>query len=102
MTHVGVDHNVLEPLGFGKPVTVGIGWNTTYPSYPVYRLLMDAHTLTEATTADQLASTWLDLIDNADHYRSNVQAIGQTLANARGAVARHLALLTPLLPQQTN
>lgn len=98
VAHVGVDHNVLEPLGFGKPVTVGAGWNTTYPSYPVYHLLMDAHTLLEATTADQLASTWLDLIDNAEHYRSNVQAIGQTLAQARGAVARHLNLLAPLIP----
>jgi len=98
VAHVGVDHNVLEPLGFGKPVTVGAGWNTTYPSYPVYRLLMDAHTLLEATTADPLASIWLDLIDNAEHYRSNVHAIGQTLAQARGAVARHLNLLAPLMP----
>jgi len=99
VAHVGVDHNVLEPLGFGKPVTVGAGWNTTYPSYPVYRLLSDAHTLLEATTADQLACTWLDLIDNADHYRSNVQATGNTLAKARGAVARHLNLLAPFMPK---
>jgi 3-deoxy-D-manno-octulosonic-acid transferase len=98
VAHVGVDHNVLEPLGFGKPVTVGAGWNTTYPSYPVYRLLMDAHTLLEATSADQLASTWLDLINNAEHYSSNVHAIGQALAQARGAVARHLNLLAPLMP----
>lgn len=98
VAHVGVDHNVLEPLGFGKPVTVGAGWNTTYPSYPVYRLLTDTHTLLEATTADQLASTWLDLIDNAEHYHSNVQAIGNTLAQARGAVARHLNLLAPWIP----
>ncbi len=99
VAHVGVDHNVLEPLGFGKPVTVGGGWNTTYPSYPVYRLLMDAHTLLEATTADQLASTWLDFIDNAEHYRSNVQATANTLAQARGAVVRHLNLLAPLMPK---
>lgn len=98
VAHVGVDHNVLEPLGFGKPVTVGAGWNTTYPSYPVYRLLTDAHTLLEATTADQLASTWLDLIDNAEHYRSNVQATANTLAKARGAVTRHMKLLAPLIP----
>ena len=98
VAHVGVDHNVLEPLGFGKPVTVGTDWNTTYPSYPVYRLLMDAHTLLEATTADQLASTWLDLIDNAEHYRTNVQATANTLAKARGAVNRHMNLLAPLLP----
>jgi 3-deoxy-D-manno-octulosonic-acid transferase len=102
VAHVGVDHNVLEPLGFGKPVTVGTGWNTTYPSYPVYRLLMDERTLLEVTSAEQLTDTWRDLIDNAEHYRSNVHAITQTLTQARGAVSRHLALLAPLLPQQTN
>ncbi len=60
---------------------------------------MDAHTLLEATTADQLASTWLDFIDNAEHYRSNVQATANTLAQARGAVVRHLNLLAPLMPK---
>jgi 3-deoxy-D-manno-octulosonic-acid transferase len=100
VAHVGVDHNVLEPLGFGKPVTVGCGWNTTYPSYPVYRLLMDAHTLTEVTTAGQLARSWLDLIDNANHYRDSVHSINDTLTQARGAVARHLNLLSPWMPKQ--
>ena len=102
VAHVGVDHNVLEPLGFGKPVTVGTGWNTTYPSYPVYRLLMDERALLEATAAPQLASTWLDLINNPDHYRSSVHAINRTLAQARGAVARHLAQLAPLMPRQNG
>lgn len=100
VAHVGVDHNVLEPLGFGKPVTVGSGWNTTYPSYPVYRLLMDANALLEVTGVEQLANTWLDLIDNAAHYAQRVQSIGDTLAQARGAVARHLSLLSPLLVVQ--
>lgn len=101
VAHVGVDHNVLEPLGFGKPVTVGGGWNSTYPSYPVYRLLMDAQSLTEVTTATQLASVWLGLISNPDHYRNNVNSIGRTLAQASGAVARHLALLKPLMRTPT-
>lgn len=102
VAHVGVDHNVLEPLGFGKPVTVGADWNTTYPSYPVYRLLMDAHALLEATTAPQLADTWLDLIDNPAHYNNSVHAITHTLAQARGAVTRHLDLLAPLLPRHVQ
>lgn len=99
VAHVGVDHNVLEPLGFGKPVTVGIDWNTTYPSYPVYRLLKDAHILLEAATASELTHAWLALIGNPDHYRNSVSAIEQTLSQARGSVARHLDLLTPLIQQ---
>lgn len=99
VAHVGVDHNVLEPLGFGKPVTVKPGWNTTYPSYPVYRLLMGTQTLIEVTAANQLSERWLDLIDNADHYREHIDAIGETLTLARGAVARHLDLLAPWMPK---
>jgi 3-deoxy-D-manno-octulosonic-acid transferase len=99
VAHVGVDHNVLEPLGFGKPVTVNPGWNTTYPSYPVYRLLMDSRTLLEVTETDQLSGRWLDLIDNADNYREHIDAIGETLTQVRGAVARHLDLLAPWMPK---
>ena len=100
VAHVGVDHNVLEPLGFGKPVTVKPGWNTTYPSYPVYRLLMDARALIEVTAADQLSGHWLDLINNATHYREQIASITATLTHARGAVKRHLDLVTPLMPAQ--
>ena len=34
--YVGRDHNVLEPLTFGKPVVVPTSWHDQYPSYPVY------------------------------------------------------------------
>ena len=56
---------------------------------------MDARTLTEVTTADQLASSWLGLIGNAGHYRSSVNTISDTLGQTRSAVARHLVLLSP-------
>ena len=100
VAHVGVDHNVLEPLGFGKPVTVKPGWNTTYPSYPVYRLLMDAQALIEVAAADQLTRHWLDLINDAKHYREQIASISETLTHARGAVKHHLDFITPLLPAQ--
>jgi 3-deoxy-D-manno-octulosonic-acid transferase len=97
VAHVGVDHNVLEPLAFHKPVTVIPGWDATYPSYPVYRLLMDSGTLAEMTTADQLAECWLNLMDNAELYRDRTSNIGTALKQARGAVGRHLQLLAPLI-----
>lgn len=100
IAHVGVDHNVLEPLAFGKPVTVVPGWDTTYPSYPVYRLLMDSQTLIEVAAAKQLSASWLDLVDNAAHYRERTSQIDTTLAGARGAVARHMNILLPCIPKQ--
>ncbi len=97
VAHVGVDHNVLEPLGFGKPVTVKPGWNTTYPSYPVYRLLMDSRTLIHITKATELSTNWLDLIDNPDQYRERAAINGSALSGLRGAVAKHMAQIAPLL-----
>ena len=96
VAHVGVDHNVLEPLAFGKPVTVVPGWDTTYPSYPVYRLLMDGDALVEATQTTQLTGHWLQLIDQPESYRHRVTASADTLVTLRGAVERHLAQMAPL------
>lgn len=96
VAHVGVDHNVLEPLGFGKPVTVKPGWNTTYPSYPVYRVLMDSKALLEADNAAPLAGHWLQLLDQPAIYQARMITTGTTLAALRGAVDRHLKALPPL------
>lgn len=95
VAYMGTDHNVLEPLGFEKPVTVKPGWDPTYPSYPVYRMLLNAGCLQEVADAQALATTWQDLLENPDHYAERRQAIHDTLAQARGAVARHMALIEP-------
>lgn len=97
IAHVGVDHNVLEPLGLGKLVTVTAGWNTTYPSYPVYRTLMDGNALLEAVHAGSLWQHWLNLLDQPDQYRERMVATSNTLAALRGAVDKHIAQLEPLI-----
>jgi len=96
VSHVGKDHNVLEPLGFNKPVTVGPGWEATYPSYPVYRLLLDAECLLAVNNSEQLAQTWLGMLDNLQRYQAMRQRIGEAIALAKGAVARHLERIEPL------
>lgn len=97
IAHVGVDHNVLEPLGFGKPVTVVPGWDKTYPSFPVYHTLMNDKALLEACNAAQLAGHWLALLEQPAHYQARAAATGATLVSRRGAVANHLAQILPLL-----
>ena len=99
VAHVGVDHNVLEPLGFGKPVTVRPGWDITYPSYPVYRTLIDAKVLLEADQSSALSAHWYQLLEQTGQYLQNEVATPNTLASLRGAVGRHLDLLLPFLPR---
>jgi 3-deoxy-D-manno-octulosonic-acid transferase len=97
IAHVGMDHNVLEPLGFGKPVTVVPGWDKTYPSFPVYHTLMNDNALLEASSAAHLAVHWRLLLDQPDHYHVRTATTDSTLVVLRGSVARHLAQLAPLL-----
>jgi 3-deoxy-D-manno-octulosonic-acid transferase len=94
VTYVGTDHNVLEPLGFEKPVTVKHGWNATYPSFPVYRMLLEGNCLQEAKNVKELSAYWLELLSN-DHYEIHRHLIQKTLARTQGAVARHMALIEP-------
>lgn len=97
IAHVGKDHNVLEPLGFIKPVTVGPGWDATYPSYHIYRLLLDAECLLEVNDAEQLTQAWLDMFDSGQHYQQMRQRISAAIGQAKGAVVRHLELIEPML-----
>lgn len=97
VAHVGVDHNVLEPLGFGKPVSVSPGWNTTYPSYPVYALLHAQQGLLEAADAAALATAWTRCLAADGAHADSMQRTRQALAQATGATQRHMQALAPWL-----
>ena len=89
---VGVDHNVLEPLAFGKPTFVCDGWEPTYPSYPVYRQLRDAGVLCAVESLGQLGAAWeqhfAELRDGSSTEFS--QHVQQVIEAARGAVGRSI------------
>lgn len=93
VAHVGRNHNVLEPLAFGSPVSVSPGWEPSYPSYPVYQALREAGTLDEADTPAALKEIWQSGLDTGQR----AHRIAGTLARMRGATARTLAALQPLL-----
>lgn len=97
VAHVGVDHNVLEPLGLGKALTIRGGWDSTYPSYPVYRLLRDQGVLTECDDADAMCDYWLAAIDGAPRVRDDLARTEAVLASMRGSVARHQTACEPWL-----
>lgn len=97
VAHMGTDHNVLEPLGFGKPTTVIPGWQAVYPSYPVYRLLMDEGLLTECQDAPELADTWSRWLTEPAAQTAFARRKDEVLARQRGAVDRHLDALDACL-----
>lgn len=97
VAHVGVDHNVLEPLAFGKPVTVRPGWEATYPSYPVYRMLMNANGLLAEGDPGKLGAIWLDLLGDPESYRNRIEVISTAVKASRGATKRHMDIIDPWL-----
>lgn len=99
IAHVGVDHNVLEPLRFARPTTVLTGWESSYPSYPVYRYLLEAGVLHSATDADALAGYWRRLMTTS---QQQAQAWELTLQRAKGATQRHFEALEHLLPRKAS
>ena len=90
VAYVGRDHNLLEPLAFDKPVFVGPGWDARYPSYPVYKMLMEQGALIEATDAPGLARSWLDLLRDPESYGRQREVIEAVLARNQGAAERCL------------
>lgn len=103
---VGTDHNVLEPLAFGTPVFVADGWQSTYPSYPVYQQMLEAGGLRNVGPIQNLGAAW------ADHFRALRDGAGDVsaaqlqaaLRSSAGAMARSLAALRrrKLLPAPAN
>lgn len=91
---VGVDHNVLEPLAFGKPVFVCDGWEPTYPSYPVYRQLLDAGALCAVGPLDQLGAAWVRHFGALQTGESRINAhTDNVIGAACGAVERNIAAM---------
>lgn len=53
--YVGVNHNILEPLSFGKPVSALGNWEETYPSYPVFKIAESNGMISVVADEDGLA-----------------------------------------------
>lgn len=97
IAHVGINHNVLEPLAYRRPVTVSPGWQASYPSYPVYRMLKDAGVLTEATNSETLGDAWIQGTQWRDSTSAASAPAVDVLERLRGSVDRHFNAIGPLL-----
>jgi len=91
LAYVGTDHNVLEPLAFGKPVFVSGEWEPTYPSYPVYRQLLEAGALNAVADIRQLGNEMTAYLASAAHASvADHERVEAVLQRARGAVQRNM------------
>lgn len=88
--YVGRDHNILEPLAFGKPVVVISDWNTTYPSFPVYEITKEKGLVVEINGSGELASTLHDMIF---HAACSPRQIAEKLGELAGGVEKTLTFL---------
>lgn len=61
--YVGRDHNILEPLAFGKPVVVSGEWETTYPSYPVYEVTKKENLIREVDNVQLMEASFDALLE---------------------------------------
>jgi len=91
IAYVGLNHNVLEPIVYGKPVVVTPGWERTYPSYPVYKRLVSERVILEVEPAE-LKSTWRDLLGDPAVYAAHGREGHRTLESLKGATARNMEL----------
>lgn len=84
ISHVGRNHNVLEPLMFNKPVTVWQGWNPTYPSFSVYESTKAADLIYEFNSTNRLAEHFLKLL--SERCKIDVsKTISEQLSGLKGA-----------------
>lgn len=93
VAYVGRDHNILEPLGYGKPTTISSGWERTFPSYPVYELLSTAGAVHESSDPAGLASAWARFARDAASEVRATDLAHPKVAALQGASARNMACL---------
>lgn len=84
IAYMGRNHNILEPLAFGSPVFILPGWESTYPSYPVYQLAIEHELVIELEREDELGdkmSTLLhsDLVSKQQEIQDKLETLAQAL-----------------------
>ncbi|SFF95055.1 3-deoxy-D-manno-octulosonic acid transferase [Neptunomonas qingdaonensis] len=85
--YVGVNHNVLEPLSFNKPVIVLDNWNKQYPSFPVFDVLSIERMINVCHSAQEISNTIIKSFNNE-------LIVNQlNISNFSGALNKNLELI---------
>jgi len=100
INYVGYNHNILEPMRHGQAIVVSNGWNSIYPSYPIYKTLIDQDIIFEAKTVDSLSLSSLikKILMNS---RENQAYSKDLLINLAGAANKNYKIITSYLGDKT-
>lgn len=91
ITHVGADHNLLEPLAFYKPVTTVNNWHGQYPNFPIFELLKTTGGIAIADNPDDLGIIWCTWLNDLSTITNQRKAVEEVLRHAAGAVEKTLS-----------
>lgn len=91
LCYMGKNHNILEPLSFGKPVFTINGWESTYPSYPVYQIAAEKRIIHCSESYPEMGELMASALESSSSL-DNDQIIRQ-LADMRGATDRSIVFI---------
>ncbi len=89
--YMGQNHNILEPLSFGKPVFTINGWESTYPSYPVYQIAAEKELIYCCEGYAEMGGLMSQILNNHLFNKSN--NIAQHMKEMEGAINRSLSFI---------
>lgn len=93
IVYIGPNHNVLEPISFWKKVFVMPGWDPTFPSYPVYKQLLEQGALSEVSNFEELADKWIKCLSDPAGSLNEKEKIRSVIEKMQGAAERDISLI---------
>jgi len=87
-------HNILEPAALGKPVITG---PYMFNFNEINETMLETGALQQVENADQLATTVIDLLSNADKRQQQGKLGQQHVEKNRGSLGRLIDLLVPYI-----
>ena len=90
VSYVGLNHNILEPLGYKKKVIVTGGWEKAYPSYLVYYELCKQGLITEINDVAGLVEEITSHIIEGEIKSKTDETLIKKITNLLGATEENL------------
>lgn len=83
LCYVGCNHNILEPLSFGKTTLTSGDWDPQFPSYPVYQQAKASGLVQDVGTEPELSELLFRLLTTEpDHDKAEVGLVLSRLSGA--------------------